>query len=143
MILSAGAINTPQLLMLSGLGPAAHLAGHGIEVRADLPGVGQNLQDHLAAHVRYRSTKPWSMLRYLNPLRGAVAMGQYLLSRSGPLADPGMSAACFVRSDPALAEPDLKMLLVSALFSHNGSRMVPMHGLMPISTWPARTRAGR
>ena len=128
VILSAGAINTPQLLMLSGLGPAAHLAGHGIAVRADLPGVGQNLQDHLAAHVRYRSTKPWSMLRYLNPLRGAVAMGQYLLTRSGPLADPGMSAGCFVRSDPALEEPDLKMLLVSALFSHNGSRLVPMHG---------------
>ncbi len=128
VILSAGAINTPQLMMLSGLGPAAHLAEHGIAVRADLPGVGQNLQDHLAANVRYRSTKPWSMLRYLNPLRGAVAMGQYLLTRSGPLADPGMSAACFVRSDPALAEPDLKMLLVSALFSHNGSRMVPMHG---------------
>jgi choline dehydrogenase len=68
------------------------------------------------------------MLRYLNPLRGALAMGQYLFARTGPLADPGMSVACFVRSDPALAEPDLKMLLVSALFSHNGSRMVPMHG---------------
>ncbi|MDE2619009.1 MAG: GMC family oxidoreductase N-terminal domain-containing protein, partial [Sphingomonadales bacterium] len=128
VILAAGAINTPQLLMLSGVGPATHLATHGIAVVADLPGVGQGLQDHLATHVKHRSTKPWSMLRYLNPLRGALAMGQYLLTRSGPLADPGMSVACFVRSDPALDEPDLKMLLVSALFAQNGQKMVPMHG---------------
>lgn len=128
VILSAGAINSPQVLMLSGVGPATHLAEHGIAVVADLPGVGQGLQDHLATHVKYRSTKPWSMLRYLNPIRGALAMGQYLLTRSGPLADPGMSVACFVRSDPALDEPDIKMLLVSALFSQNGQKMVPMHG---------------
>jgi choline dehydrogenase len=128
VILSAGAINTPQLLMLSGIGPAAHLAEHGIALVRDLPGVGQGLQDHLAAHVKYRSTKPWSMLRFLNPLRGALAMAQYLALRTGPLADPGMSVACMVRSDPALDEPDIKMLLVSALFGQNGRKMVPMHG---------------
>ena len=128
VILSAGAINTPQLLMLSGIGPAALLSERGIGIVADLPGVGQNLQDHLAAHVKYRSTKPLSMLRYLNPLRGAVAIGQYLAFGSGPLADPGMSAACFVKSDPALDEPDIKMLLVMALFANNGRKMMPMHG---------------
>jgi choline dehydrogenase len=128
VILSAGAINTPHLLLLSGVGDPAHLAERGIATVHDLPGVGQGLQDHLAAHVKYRSTKPWSMLRYLNPLRGALAMAQYLLTRKGPLADPGMSVACAVRSDPALDEPDIKMLLVSALFGHNGREMVPMHG---------------
>lgn len=128
VILSAGAINSPQLLMLSGVGPPDHLREHGIGVILDLPGVGQGLQDHLAAHVKYRSTKPWSMLRFLNPWHGAVAMAQYLAFRSGPLADPGMSVACAVRSDPALDEPDVKMLLVSALFGHNGRQMVPMHG---------------
>ena len=128
VILSAGAINTPQLLMLSGVGPAAHLASHGIAPVHDLPGVGQGLQDHLAAHVKYRSTKPWSMLRLLNPVRGALAMVQYLVTRKGPLADPGMSVACLVRSHPALDEPDIKMLLVSALFGQNGRKMVPMHG---------------
>lgn len=128
VILSAGAINTPQLLMLSGVGPAAHLAEHGIALVHNLPGVGQGLQDHLAAHVKCRSTKPWSMLRFLNPFRGALAMAQYLALRSGPLADPGMSVACLVRSDPALDEPDIKMLLVSALFGQNGRKMVPMHG---------------
>ena len=78
--------------------------------------------------VKYRSTKPWSMLRYLNPLRGALAMAQYLAFKSGPLADPGMSVACFVKSDPALAEADIKMLLVSALFSNNGRTLTPSHG---------------
>lgn len=128
VIVSAGAIATPHLLMLSGIGPAAHLAEHGIDVVHDSPGVGQGLQDHLAAHVKYRATKPLSLLRHLAPWRAALALGQYLVSRSGPLADPGMSVACMVRSDPALAEPDLKMLLVSALFAHNGRQMQPMHG---------------
>lgn len=128
ILLSAGAINSPQLLMLSGIGPAEHLAEHGINLVHNLSGVGQNLQDHLAAHVKMRSTKAWSMLRYLNPLRGALAMGQYLFARTGPLADPGMSVACFVKSDPALAEADIKMLLVSALMANNGRTMVPQHG---------------
>ncbi|OCC25636.1 choline dehydrogenase [Croceicoccus estronivorus] len=127
-ILSAGAINTPQLLMLSGVGPAAHLAEHGISLVHDMPGVGQNLQDHLAVHVKYKATKPLSMLRYLNPLRGALALGQYLLFRSGPLSQTGMSVACFMKSDPALEEPDIKMLLVMALMGHNGQKLVPMHG---------------
>lgn len=128
ILLTAGAINSPQLLMLSGIGPAAHLADHGIKLVADLSGVGQNLQDHLAAHVKMRSTKPWSMLRYLSPWRGAMAMGQYLISRTGPLADPGMSVAAFVKSDPNLPEADIKMLLVSALMANNGRTMVPQHG---------------
>lgn len=128
VILSAGAINSPQLLMLSGVGPAAHLAEHGIALIHDLPGVGQNLQDHLAVHVKYKATKPLSMLRYINPLRGAVAMAQYLLLKRGPLTQTGMSVACFVKSDPALDEPDIKMLLVMALMSHNGQKMVPIHG---------------
>lgn len=128
VILSAGAINSPHLLMLSGIGAAEDLRAHGIEPLHHLPGVGQGLQDHLAVTVKYRSTKPWSMLRYLNPARGALAMAQYLLFRSGPLADPGMSSACFVRSNPALDEPDIKMLLVMALYSNNGRSLTPSHG---------------
>lgn len=128
VILTAGAINSPQLLMLSGIGPAMHLRDFGISPIADLPGVGQNLCDHLAAHVRYRATKPYSMLRYLNPVRGAWAMAQYLAFRRGPLADPGMSVAAFVKSDPALDEADIKMLFIMALFSNNGRKMTPVHG---------------
>ncbi len=128
VILSAGAIKTPQLLMLSGIGPAAHLLDHGLHPLIDLPGVGENLQDHLATHVKHKASQPLSMLRYLNPLRGAVAMGQYLLFKTGPLADPGMSVAAFVKSDPVLDEADIKMLLVMALFAQNGRKMIPQHG---------------
>ena len=128
VILSAGAINSPQVLMLSGVGPAVHLAEHGISLVHDLPGVGQNMQDHLAVHVKYKATKPLSMLRYLNPVRGAAALVQYVLFKRGPLTQTGMSVACFVKSDPALEEPDIKMLLVMALMSHNGQKLVPMHG---------------
>ena len=61
VILAGGSINTPQLLLLSGVGPAAHLAEHGIRVRADLPGVGDNLQDHLEVYIQYRSLQDVSM----------------------------------------------------------------------------------
>lgn len=127
VILRAKANNTPHLLMLSGVGPAARLARHGLSVVYDLSCVGQGLQDHLAAHVKYRSIRPYSPLRYLNSLHGALAMGQYLLTGTGPLADPGMSVACFVKSDPALDAPDIKMLLVSALLGNNGWRIMLMH----------------
>ena len=127
-ILAAGAIGSPHLLMLSGVGDAAALRAHGIVTIHNLPGVGQALQDHLAVTVKYVSTKPWSMLRYLNPLRGALAMAQYLAFRRGPLADPGMSAACFLKSHPSLDEPDIKMLLVMALYSNNGRSLTPSHG---------------
>lgn len=128
VILCAGAINTPQLLMLSGIGPAEHLREHGIAVVHDLPGVGENLQDHVAIGVRYRALTPLSHLRYLNPIHGAVALARYLFLKSGPLADSGMEAVAFVRSHPALEEPDLKLLLVMALFANNGRTLTPTHG---------------
>ena len=128
VILSAGAINSPQILMLSGIGPADHLREHGIQVVADLPGVGANLQDHLAISVKYRSLQPISMFKYFSPLRGAAALGQYLLFKKGPLADPGMEAIAFVKSDPALSEPDLKFHFVMALYSNNGRDLAPEHG---------------
>ncbi|MDY0067959.1 MAG: choline dehydrogenase [Steroidobacteraceae bacterium] len=128
VIISAGAINTPQLLMLSGIGPADHLREHGIAPLVDLPGVGQNLQDHLAITVKHRALQPISMFKYFSPLRGAAALGQYMLFRTGPLADPGLEAAAFVKSDPALPEPDIKLLLVMALYRNHGREIVPDHG---------------
>lgn len=128
VVLSAGAINSPQLLMLSGIGPAAHLLEHGIAPLIDLPGVGQNLQDHLAIAVKHRSLQPISMFKYFSPIRGAVALAQYLLFRKGPLADPGMEAIAFVKSDPALDEADIKFHFVMALYKNNGREMTPEHG---------------
>lgn len=128
VIVSAGAINTPQLLMLSGVGPADHLREHGITPLVDLPGVGQNLQDHLAVTVKHRALQPISMFKYFSPLRGAAALGQYMLFRTGPLADPGLEATAFVKSDPSLPEPDIKLLFVMALYRNHGREIIPDHG---------------
>lgn len=128
VILSAGAIASPQLLMLSGIGPADHLREHAIEPVLDLPGVGQNLQDHLAATVKYTSPAKISLFKYLNPVRGGVALARYLITRKGPLADPGIEAVAYLKSDPSLADPDIKFLLLLALYRNHGRELIPQHG---------------
>jgi choline dehydrogenase len=128
VILAAGALNSPQLLMLSGVGPGLHLREHGIETRLDLPGVGENLHDHLATHVKHRSRVPNSLFKYLGPVQGTLAVARYAAFRSGPLADPGMEAVAFVRSRPALAEPDVKFHFLMALYRDHGRELIPEHG---------------
>ena len=83
MILSASSINTPKLLMLSGIGPAEHLAEHGIEVVADRPGVGGNLQDHLELYVQMKSLKPVTLYSHYNYLGDARIGLQWLLAKVG------------------------------------------------------------
>ena len=83
VILSGGAINSPQLLMLSGVGPADALRLHGIEVVADLPGVGQNLQDHLELYVQYECTKPITLYLTENPINKVRIGLEWFLFKSG------------------------------------------------------------
>jgi choline dehydrogenase len=128
VILAAGAINSPQLLMLSGIGDPEELQPHGIQVLHALPGVGKGLQDHLAVSVKFSATQPISLFKYFRPLAGAMALGRYLLFREGPLADPGMEACAFITSDPSLPEPDIKLLLVMALYANHGRELTPQHG---------------
>jgi choline dehydrogenase len=128
VILSGGAINSPQLLMLSGVGDAAHLKEHGIGVVADLKGVGRNLQDHLAGSVRFAASVPISLYNYMSPVKGALAFWQYVLFRTGPLASGGMEAVAFVKSRPGLAEPDIKFHFAMALYQKNGREFVRRHG---------------
>jgi choline dehydrogenase len=128
VLLCGGAINSPQLLMLSGIGAGDALRRHGIAVQHELAGVGQGLQDHLAVVVKYRSLAPISLFKYFKPWHGAFALARYLVSRGGPLGDPGMEACAFVKSDPAVAEPDIKLLLVMALYANNGRELSPHHG---------------
>ena len=128
VILSGGAINSPQLLMLSGIGDAEHLKEHGIAVLADLKGVGRNLQDHLAGAVRFAASAPISLYNYMSPVRGTLALAQYVLSRSGPLANAGMEAVAFVKSRQELAEPDIKFHFAMALYQKNGREFVRRHG---------------
>jgi choline dehydrogenase len=128
VILSGGALNSPQLLMLSGVGDGDHLKEHGIETRIDLKGVGRNLQDHLAGAVRFAASVPISLYNYMSPVAGALALGRYVLFRTGPLASAGIEATAFAKSQPDLAEPDLKLLFAMALYQNNGREFIRRHG---------------
>ena len=109
VVLSSGALQSPQLLMLSGIGPAGHLQDHGIPVVADLPGVGQNLQDHLQVRLMYRCTKPITTNDALRTLHGRVRMGlEWLLFRSGPLAIGINQGGLFTRVLPESSTPDIQ-----------------------------------
>jgi choline dehydrogenase len=111
VVVAAGAFNSPQLLMLSGIGPAAELGRHGIAVLQDLPGVGRNLQEHQSIGIIYEASGPFTFERELRLDRLARAALRWQLFRSGPLAGLPVSAQGFVRTDPALASPDLQMLV--------------------------------
>jgi choline dehydrogenase-like flavoprotein len=109
IILCGGAVNSPQVLMLSGVGPGAHLAAHGIAVVNDLRGVGQSLQDHYSAPLKFRSALPITvndvMLSNLKKLRAGL---QYYAFKTGPLAMGTSPAALFARTRPELASADIK-----------------------------------
>jgi len=108
VILSAGAFQSPQLLMLSGIGPAAELAAHDIDVLQDLPGVGQNLQDHLEVHVKHRCAPGLAKNRLLRPHRMLAAGIQWFISRSGPAATTHSRVGAFLRTDPEVDYPNLQ-----------------------------------
>jgi choline dehydrogenase len=109
IILCAGAINSPQLLQLSGIGDSALLRSYGIEVVADSPAVGRNLHDHLAVSYFYRSKVPTLNNVYRSFSGKAGAAFKYLLTRRGPLAMSVNQAGGFVRSDPSQLQPNLQL----------------------------------
>jgi choline dehydrogenase-like flavoprotein len=116
VILCGGAFNTPQLLMLSGIGPAAHLREHGIKVKTDLPGVGRNLQDRYEVAVTYRARRSWRILDGAKFERGDAIWQQWNTTRKGLYASNG-AALAFVRfSDPALPEPDIFSMALPTRF---------------------------
>jgi choline dehydrogenase len=109
VILCGGAINSPQLLMLSGVGPRDHLASLGIPVIHHLPGVGQSLQDHYSAPIKLRSRVAVTLNDVVNSNVGKVRAGlQYLMFRTGALTMGVSPAAMFIRTRPELASPDVK-----------------------------------
>ncbi len=109
VILSAGAVGSPMLLERSGIGTAAGLRRHGIEVRHELPGVGENLQDHLQIRMAYKVSHTKTLNERANSLLGRIGMGiEYALFRSGPLAMAPSQLGCFTKSDPARDTPDLQ-----------------------------------
>ena len=123
VILAAGAVRTPQLLMLSGIGPAGTLRKHQIDPCVDLPGVGQNLQDHFGAYVQHACKKPITFLNHLSPfglMRGAL---RYLLSGDGPLSHWPTQAMAFLKTQDHLDRPDAQFLFAPILRPRGGSSM--------------------
>jgi choline dehydrogenase len=109
VILAAGAIQSPQLLMLSGIGPRAHLQDLGIAPLADLPGVGENLQDHLQLRLMYKVSKPITTNDQLASLAGRMRMGlEWIVSRKGPLAVGINQGGLFTRLMPDARTPDIQ-----------------------------------
>lgn len=115
VVLSAGAIQSPQLLLLSGIGDGAHLQQLGIPVRHHLPGVGRNLHDHLASpvHMSTRESSSYGMSWRALP-RNLLNVAEYALLRSGPLANNIFESAAFVRTTPGLDRPDVQLVFQSA-----------------------------
>ncbi|MEL7937078.1 MULTISPECIES: GMC family oxidoreductase [Pseudomonas] len=121
VLLSAGVFGSPQLLLLSGIGPEAELKPHGIRVQHELPGVGQNLRDHPDVVLCYRShdtSLPGYSVR--GGARMSAALAQYLASHSGPLASNFAEAGAFLRTGPEQSRPDVQLhSVVSLLDNHN------------------------
>ena len=118
-MLSAGAIGSPQILQLSGIGPARHLKEHGIEVVHHLPGVVANLQDHFQVRSVYRCTRPITLNDRAHSLGHKLLMGlEWLLFRSGPLTVGAGHGAIFARTREGLATPDVQFHII--MFSADG-----------------------
>jgi choline dehydrogenase len=131
VILSGGAFNSPQLLQLSGVGPAQLLRDHGIEVIADMPGVGHDLQDHLQIRMQYRCTMPITMNDVINDWRHRYTEGlRYLLSRKGLLTIGAGYAAAFLRTRPELATPDVQIHFLIFSADAAGATLHPFSGFM-------------
>jgi choline dehydrogenase len=111
VILSAGAVGSPHLLMLSGIGPEDHLDSMGIDVKADLPGVGQNLNDHPDFVLKYKCLQPVSLWPKTKPLAMAAAGVQWLLTREGICASNHFDALACIRSGAGVEYPDLQITI--------------------------------
>lgn len=128
VILAGGAINTPQLLQLSGIGDQDLLGRHGIGVVHHLPGVGQNLQDHLEVYVQYASKQPVSMQPYLAWWRRPIIGAQWLFLRSGPGATNHFEGGGFVRSNEEVDYPNLMFHFLPIAIRYDGSTPAQGHG---------------
>ena len=128
VIIAASSLNSPKLLMLSGIGPAAHLAEHGIEVVADRPGVGQNLQDHLELYIQQAATKPVTLFQYWN-LRGKARIGaEWLLWKTGLGSSNQFESCGFIRSQAGVKYPDIQFHFLPIAVSYDGKVAPEGHG---------------
>jgi len=131
-LLAAGAIGSPQLLQLSGIGPAALLAQHAIPVILDSPGVGANLHDHLQIRMQYKVSNVTTLNERANSLLGKLGMGlEYLFFRSGPLTMPPSQLGAFAKSDPAQPTPNIEWHVQPLSLDKFGDPLHPFPAITP------------
>lgn len=128
VILAASSINSPKLLMLSGIGPAEHLAEHGIEVIADRPGVGGNLQDHLEVYMQMAASQPITLYKHWNVISKAVIGAQWLFFKKGMGASNQFESAAFIRSRAGVPYPDIQYHFLPIAVRYDGQAAAEGHG---------------
>ncbi|WP_415403718.1 choline dehydrogenase [Tateyamaria sp. SN3-11] len=138
VILAASSINSPKILMLSGIGPAQHLAEHGIDVVADRPGVGANLQDHLELYIQMASKQPITLYKHWNLLSKAVIGAQWLFLRRGLGASNQFESAAFIRSRAGVPYPDVQYHFLPIAVRYDGKAAAEGHGFQA-HTGPMRS----
>ena len=129
VLLAGGAINSPQLLLLSGIGPADEIRAHGIQVHHDLPGVGRNLQDHLDVHVIYACRQPVTLDRSAYGFGAARTAMRYVSLRNGPGASNIAEAGAFLRCDAEATTPDVQLHFIPAYVLDHGRCRMPGAGM--------------
>jgi choline dehydrogenase len=130
VIVCGGTINSPQLLLLSGIGPADEISMHGIEPVHDLPGVGKNLQDHLHASIKHNCTQAVSLYSVVKPTALPFHILRYLLTHKGPAATMGLEALAFLKSHAGAVAPDLEFHFAPVLYGDHGRQIIYRHGYM-------------
>ncbi len=138
VVVAASSINSPKLLMLSGIGPAAHLKEHGIEVVADRPGVGQNLQDHLEIYLQMAASKPVTLYKYWNLISKALIGAKWLFTKNGLGASNQFESAAFVRSKKGVQYPDIQYHFLPIAVRYDGKVAAEGHGFQA-HTGPMRS----
>ncbi len=128
VVLAASSLNTPKLLMLSGIGPGAHLAGHGIPVLADRPGVGANLQDHLEIYMQFAARRPITLYKYWNLIGKGLIGAQWLFTGKGLGASNQFEACGFIRSAPGIDYPDIQYHFLPIAVRYDGKAVAEGHG---------------
>jgi choline dehydrogenase len=140
VVLSGGAINSPQLLMLSGVGDPEQLSAHGLTTAVELKGVGRNLHDHMIAPVSFSCPLPVSHVKFKRPLRMFAAGLEYVAFRSGVASEAGGALAGFVKTDPNLDAPDIQLYFVPMIYADSGRKLTQDHGFM-VSCMVCRPRS--
>ncbi|WP_045392000.1 choline dehydrogenase [Falsirhodobacter sp. alg1] len=140
VILAASSINSPKLLMLSGIGDAAHLAAHGIPVVAHRPGVGANLQDHLEVYMQFAALQPNTLYKYWNLLGKGTVGAQWMLTGTGLGASNQFEACGFIRSAPGVEYPDIQYHFLPLAVRYDGKASAEGHGFQ-VHVGPMRSKS--